>query len=266
MARHGTHRGKPLLSNHQKSWLWGTVPVFETLHARCWPVYELVMANSGESEWHQRIRALAESQQIPLRRESATRLTELCKASDHQGILALLGPFPYAPLAPLLPGANAASVILLLDRLQDAHNFGAIVRSAAAFGTRAVIIGEAEQVPVNSHVARSSAGAVNHVPICRARNLASTLKDCRAAGFRILAATMQGNLSIRNVRLADRYAKAPLVLLIGNEATGIAPELIALCDDTLSIPMTGPVESLNAAVAAGILLFELILGREAISE
>ncbi len=251
------HRGKPLLSNHQKSWLWGTLPVSETLREGIWPVYEVCLASAGETAGQRMCREWAEQRGVPIRRESSDRLTELCKARDHQGVLALLGPFPYTPVEQLLGDVTSQSVLLLLDHVQDAYNFGAIIRSAAAFGAQGAIISSTGQVPVNSHVARSSAGAVNCLPICRVEELAETLGACRAAGFRMLAATMQGELAVHQVRETPPYQNSPLVLIIGNEAEGVSPELLELCDATVRVPMSGPVESLNAAVAASILLFQL---------
>lgn len=231
--------------------------MLETLRVGAWPVVELRVATTTESASLRECRQWAEQRGIPVQVESSERLTQLCKARDHQGVLALMGPFPYTPLKNLLRDVTASTVLLLLDHLQDAHNFGAILRSAAAFGTRGAIIAATGQVPVNSHVARSSAGTVNHLAVSRVEQLMETVQTCRHSGFRVLAATMQGELAVHHVRARGPYQDAPLVLIIGNEAEGVSAELLELCDDTVRIPMSGPTESLNAAVAAGILLFEL---------
>jgi len=246
-----------LLSNHQKSWLWGTVAVWETLQTGRWPIRELVLSEQANQPVHADCRQLAEERGIPCRDESPQRIEQLCKAKDHQGILALLGPFPYAAKQDLLDGIGGAAVLLMLDRLQDPFNFGAIVRTAAALGIEGVIIGSRGQAAISSHVVRSSAGAVNHVPICRVDNLQSMLAECRDRGCQPLAATMDGEIAVDDVRSLPEFRNAPLLLIIGNEAEGVDSALLEQCTATVHIPMRGAVESLNAAVAAGILMFAL---------
>lgn len=256
MPRSGTYHGQPLLSNHQKSWLWGTIPVWETLRQNRWPVYELVLSTTATRPIHQQCLELAKERGLRIRNETSSRLEQLCGASDHQGILALMGPFPYAPLTQLSESRHNSDVIMMLDRLQDPFNVGAIIRSAAAFGIQGVIIGTQSQVGITSHVARSSAGTVNQVPVCRVEHLNETATQLKQLGYQILAATLDAELSVTKARPCSSK-KRPLVVIIGNEATGVSQELLAICDDEISIPMKGTAESLNAAVAAGVILFEL---------
>ncbi len=255
MPRAGTFRGKPLLANHQKSWLWGTIPVWETLHANRWPVYELILSHNANQPIHHKCRELAKKCEIPVREETATRIKQLCGANDHQGILALMGPFPYVRLNQILNATNNSSLIVLLDRLQDPFNMGAIIRSAAAFGVQGVITGTQSQVGITSHVARSSAGTVNQLPICRLDDLHSAIDTLKKNGFQILASTLDAEIPITQVRSAE--TSHPLAVIIGNEATGVSPELLEQCDIQVTIPMKGTAESLNAAVATGIVLYEL---------
>lgn len=249
--------GQKLLSNHQKSWLWGTIAVWETLQTGRWPIHELLLSDQASQQVHEDCRQLAEERDIPCRIESARRLEQLSKAKDHQGILARLGPFPYASLDEILDQLSSAGLLLMLDRVQDPFNFGAIVRTAAALGIEGVIIGTREQAAISSHVVRSSAGAVNHIPICEVDNLQATLEVCRQARCQSLAATMNGAHAVQDIRALPEFSHSPLLLIIGNEARGVAPALLEQCATTVHIPMQGAVESLNAAVAAGILMFAL---------
>ncbi len=255
MPRVGTFRGKPLLANHQKSWLWGTIPVWETLHANRWPVYELVLGSHADQPIHQKCVELAKKHEIPVRQETSARMKQLCGASDHQGILALMGPFPFVPLNQILDSTNSSDVIVLLDRLQDPFNVGAIIRSAAAFGVQGVILGTKSQVGITSHVARSSAGTVNQIPICRVEDWEDSISNLKQNGYQILAATLAAKLPVAQSRSSE--SRQPVVVIIGNEATGVSPSLIEQCDTEILIPMKGTAESLNAAVAAGIILYEL---------
>lgn len=255
MPRAGTFRGQPLLANHQKSWLWGTIPVWETLHANRWPIYELIFSSNATQPIHQKCLELAEKNGIPVREESSARMKQLCGAGDHQGILSLMGPFPFTPLHQLFESANNSDVIVLLDRLQDPFNVGAIIRSAAAFGIQGIVLGTQSQVGITSHVARSSVGTVNQLPICRVDHLEKTIETLKQNNYQILTATLEAERSVAEIRSSN--PRHPVVIIIGNEAAGISPELIALCDNKISIPMKGTAESLNAAVAAGIILYEL---------
>ena len=256
MPRAGTYHGKPLLSNHQKSWLWGTIPVWETLHANRWPIYELVLSTSASQPIHQQCLDVAENRGITIRTEASSRLQQLCGSTDHQGLLALMGPFPYTPISQLLESVNPTDVIVLLDRLQDPFNAGAIIRSAAVFGVQGIVIGTESQVGMTSHVARSSAGTVNQLPVSRVENLNETVAQLQQHGYQILATTVDAKVSVTDIR-ASSDQQHPVVVIIGNEASGVSPDLLSLCDKEISIPMKGTAESLNAAVAAGVVLFEL---------
>ena len=256
MPRAGTYHGRPLLSNHQKSWLWGTIPVWETLLQNRWPIYELVLSPSADQSIHRKCSELAQEQGIAIRQDSATRMKQLCGAGDHQGIIALMGPFPYTPLEKIFEAVNPSDVIVLLDRLQDPFNVGAIIRSAAAFGAQGVVFGKQSQVGINSHVARSSVGTVNQIPISRVDDLNQTVIQMKSQGYQVLSATLDAEQSVTEIRSGGE-SQQPVVIIIGNEATGVSSELQAACDTTISIPMKGTAESLNAAVAAGVILFEL---------
>ena len=188
------------------------------------------------------------------------RLTELCGSRHHQGIAARMGEFPYSDESQLLRlleeeksgQPSLPSLIVVCDRIQDAFNFGAILRCCDGAAATAVVIGSEHQVGVTPHVARSSAGAVNHVQIARVENLADTAAKLSALQFRMVAATEKGDDLTTTSDLSG-----PTCLMIGSEAVGLSAPLLALADVQVRIPMRGSVGSLNAAVAAGILLYEI---------
>ena len=181
-----------------------------------------------------------------------------CRSDEHQGLAARMQPFPYRDVNELVNGLPPNPVLVMLDRVHDPYNFGAIIRSADVLGIDGVIVGTREQALVNSLVARSSAGAVNYVPIAQTNDLASTVKNLRDRNFQIIGTSDHAAASIFETDL-----RKSTLLLIGNEGRGIQPELELLCTHFVQIPVLGQVSSLNAAVSAGILFYEVLRQRAA---
>ena len=170
----------------------------------------------------------------------------------------MMGEFPCGTLDALkarfvdAPHAGAtAPLFVICDRIQDAYNFGAILRCCDAMKVDSVIIGERSQASITPHVARSSAGAVNYQSIFRVRELTAAVDVLKSSGVMVVAATEKASTTLWEANL-----RQPVAFVIGTESTGIAPELLSMCDLQVSIPMLGRVNSLNAAVAAGIVLCE----------
>ncbi len=227
-----------------------------------WPVIELLLDEDLPLETLLELQDFMSSTGIKIQRVPASRLLELCRAEDHQGFLARMGELPCRSLEDLerslqSRGADSENskplppLFIVCDRLQDAHNFGAILRCCDAMKVDGVIIGEKSQVSVTPHVARASAGAVNHLTLYRVPSLADAVVTMKRNGLRILAATEK-----TDTLLWQADSKGSLAVVIGSEAVGIAPDLLSECDLQIAIPMLGGVSSLNAAVAAGIVLYE----------
>lgn len=244
-------RRKNLLGNHQKSFIWGRNVVLETLRACRWPPLQLHLADRLPEETLVEIRALADDLEVPVAIEPFDRLTDHCHSREHQGFLARMPRFPYDDFGDVLKSRHKTSLFAILDSVQDPHNFGAILRSADVLGVDAVIVGTSHQVEVTSLVARSSAGAVNHVKLATVDDLTEGATALKASGFQIVGTQPHGDC-----RIDDYNFCVPTAIIIGNEGTGIRPELLRVCDRTLTIPQIGTVESLNAAVSAGILFYE----------
>ncbi len=244
---------KVLLGNHQRCWIWGKHLVRETLEAGRWPILELILAEDLAQSDLTTVKRLAAARQITVQVQPGDRLTQLGRSTEHQGYLAKMGPYPYRDPAELVSGKPASGTFVLLDGIQDPHNFGAIIRSAEVLGLQGVFVGKHRQAPVGSQVARSSAGAVNHLPIAQAENLVDWSRTLKSSFEYCLIGTHQD----ATVDIWDCDLTIPCVLIIGNEGFGIRPELSDLCDRLVRIPQTGKVQSLNAAVAAGILCYEV---------
>lgn len=252
MARKKRHtRREQILGNHQRCWLWGRNLVLETLVARRWPILELHLADRLSDAERESAAEVATELNVPIVIESADRLRQLAQTRGHQGYLAKMGPFPYADATSVLDACGPTPLFLVLDSMQDPYNFGAVIRSAEVFGVDAVLIGERRQADVTSFVARSSVGAVNRIAIARTTDLAALVHQMRDTGIVVLGASEKADhpLSASNMT-------GPLAVVIGNEGTGITPEVASACDKLIKIPQFGEIGSLNAAVAGGILLYE----------
>ncbi len=243
---------QPLLGSHQRCWLWGRHVVLETMKAGKWPIYELQFADELPQEEQNLAGELAEQLGVPYGFESSRELTKTCGSQEHQGYLAKMPPYPYDDLGALLTSWPTRPLFLILDGIQDPYNFGAILRSAEVLGADAVVIGEQGQTGVTSQVARSSAGAVNYLTLIHSPNLLNVIKDWQSRDVQILGASEKSSVPIYDMDLTG-----PIALLVGNEGFGIRQEFLDVCDREIAIPQTGRVGSLNAAVSAGILLYEV---------
>lgn len=227
--------------------------MLEALAAGRWLPLEVRLAEHLDAPLRQEVATACEARGVAVAEHPGEQLTRWCRTGEHQGLLALMPPYPYAELEAVVAGAREPPLFLILDRIQDPHNFGAILRAAEVFGVDAVFVGEHAQADVTPHVARSSAGAVNHVAVCRIAalpELPGRLRQMR--GVRTWT-TLGGDAA----PLSTVSFQGPCALVIGNEGDGVSPDLAAACDGAVTIPQVGRVQSLNAAVATGVLLYEV---------
>lgn len=260
-------KSKKFSGNHQRGWLWGHHAVIETLMNGNWPVLE-IFASAQAALQHATVLRSQESEGVPLEIVSSDRLEQLSRSSEHQGLVIRLGQFPYQSMetfSTVLADSIARDrqqvkamppvpppLVVICDRIQDTFNFGAILRCCDGANVDGVIVGDRGQAEVTPHVARSSSGAVNHIPIVKVSDLLESARFIKQQGFRLAAADANANTSVWHAPLGG-----PIGLVIGSEATGISTDLQSICDQKLWIPMLGKVTSLNAAVATGILLYEI---------
>lgn len=239
------------LAGHQRSWVWGRHAVLEILEAQRWPMRELYLA--GDLTESDRIVAAEKGEGLGavVNMVDYARIRALCGATDHQGYLARMGPFPYAALDTVLEQGGEMPLYVLLDGLRDAHNFGAIIRSAAALGVDAVIAGGEGQAPVNNHAVRASAGALNRVPIVEADAMSFVVDQLRERGVFCVATMPRAEFSV-----CDCDFKRSVAVVLGNEARGVSPELLVRCDAAIAIPQRSSLDSLNVAAAAALVLYE----------
>ncbi len=250
--------------NHQRGWLWGYHAVTETLTTGKWPVIEIFATQRAYDKSRSLLVSL-QNDNIPLMIVDTDRLEQLSRSTEHQGLVARMGSFPYQSIADFLPlleksfatvhrtgEPSQPPLVVICDRIQDTFNFGAILRCCDGVNVVGVIVGSHGQAEVTPHVARSSSGAVNHIPIVQVDDLLATASLLKEQSLQLVAADSNATSSAWKAPLG-----VPAALVIGSEAHGIAPELLEICDHRVCIPMQGQVTSLNAAVAAGILLYEI---------
>lgn len=168
---------------------------------------------------------------------------------NHQGVMLEVESFKYASLEDL----SDSSRLVILDKIEDPHNLGAIIRSAESFGFNAVIIPERRSASVTSTVYKTSAGAINNIKVVRVTNLTRTIKDLKGQGFWIYGLAGEAHSDISHADLRGKVA-----LVVGNEGEGISRLVRENCDMLINIPMLGRVNSLNASVAAAISMYELL--------
>jgi 23S rRNA (guanosine2251-2'-O)-methyltransferase len=176
-------------------------------------------------------------------------LERLCGSPDHQGVVAEVDPYPYADPGDLLEKEDA--LVVVLDQVQDPHNLGAVSRAAEVAGAAGVVIPERRAASVTPAACKASAGAVEHLPVARVRNVADWLDEAKQKGAWVYGAAAEADRRYTDVDWTGRA-----VLVLGSEGSGMRPRVAETCDELISIPVAGRVGSLNASVAAAVILFE----------
>lgn len=186
------------------------------------------------------------------------RLDQMSVTGKHQGVIAFAAAYEYAEVEDILNAARKKGeppFIFLLDGIEDPHNLGAIIRTANLAGAHGVIIPKHRAAGLTQTVAKTSAGAINYMPVAKVTNLANTIEDLKREGLWFVCADMGGELMYR------LDLRGPIGLVIGNEGSGVGKLVREKCDMAASIPMKGDIDSLNASVAAGVLAYEIVRQR-----
>ena len=183
----------------------------------------------------------------------------MANTPNHQGVIAYVTPYVYREVEDLLQIArnrNEEPFIVILDEIEDPHNLGSIIRTAELTGAHGVIIPKRRSVGVNSTVFKTSAGAVNYLAVAKVTNLARTMDELKKAGLFIYGADMTAKSKSYDTNFSGGVA-----IVIGNEGKGLSRLVKEKCDEVVSIPMLGKLNSLNASVAAGIMMYEVMTDR-----
>ena len=239
--------------------LTGIHAVKEALEAQR-PIDRITIAKGRQDTRIEEIVQLARKNSVPVRFEDRNQLDRLANSKDHQGVVALAAARAAVTLDDILTKANQArgqiGLIILLDGIEDPHNLGAIIRTALAAGAYGVVIPERRAAGLTDTVARTSAGALAHLPVVKVTNLARAMEALKEAGYWLVGLDERADKTYTEVDYTS-----PVGIVLGGEGQGLHELTRKRCDFVVSLPTTGPVRSLNASVAAGIVLFEAVRQR-----
>lgn len=233
----------------------GRNAVTEALESENISVNKVLISNSASAEEKSRIIKLCRQKGIVLQFADSDVLKKLTKSGRNQGMIAYTTEFQYAEVDEILKKAekeNAENFIVILDGIEDPHNLGAIIRSCECAGVHGIIIGKNRACPVNDTVFKTSAGALSNMLIARVTNINQEIEKLKKKGIWVYGAEAGGQ-SIYKTNL-----KGNIAVVIGSEGNGISALTKKLCDGIISLPLAGKINSLNASVACGAVLFEII--------
>jgi 23S rRNA (guanosine2251-2'-O)-methyltransferase len=236
----------------EKDMIFGIRAVIEAIKADK-EIDKIFMRRDMSNELSKELFTVLGEKQVPIIKVPVEKLNRLTK-KNHQGVVAFISAVTYQHIEDIIPslyeeGKNP--FIVILDGVTDVRNFGAIARTCECAGVHAIVVPVRGGAAVNADAVKTSAGALHTLPICRAENLTETIKFIKASGLKVIAASEK---TTKNYTQAD-YS-SPVAILMGAEDIGIAPENLRICDEMVSIPIRGNIQSLNVSVAAGILIYE----------
>lgn len=240
--------------------LYGIHPVYEALVANRRHAYEIYIDREKKSGRFAQLLSLAESRGISLKTIGSGDFRMLAGTARHQGVIARVSPYPLSSVADIMQTVQAGTrtpFLLLLDNIVDPRNLGAIIRTALCAGIDGVILPKDRSATPTPSVSRASAGALEHINLASVTNLVSTIKHFKSMGLWIIGLQKDAEESIFAGDLTG-----PIAVVVGGEQKGIRPLIKKQCDFVVSIPQRGPVDSLNASVAAGVAIYELFRQRQ----
>jgi 23S rRNA (guanosine2251-2'-O)-methyltransferase len=242
--------------------IYGLVPVLEALRAQRRPIHKILIASSANLARLGELIETARRAGVAVEKRDRRALDELTRNAKHQGVVAFVAPLnragSYADADSILASPREVPLVVLLDGIEDPHNLGAILRVCEGAGVDGVFIPEHRAAGLSDTVAKTSAGAVEYVPVARVTNLVPLIDELKDRGIWVIgveggAETIYSNFDYN----------LPLALVFGSEGKGIRRLVREKCDSIVSIPMRGQLNSLNVSVAAGVVLFEVLRQREA---
>ncbi len=231
---------------NNQNYVYGRIPSLNALENR-----KTTKAFVQKSFSDERVLSEIKKARIPLAYVDIAKLDELSSKGNHQGVVLEVKPFEYSDLTSIINISKKKEhpLILILDEIEDPHNFGAIIRSADAFGVDGIIIKKQNQVPVTMIVSKVSTGAIEFMRIAQVANLSVAIEKLKENGYWIYSADGSGNDDYQNIKY-----DGPVALVVGSEGRGISRLVLKNSDFIIKIPMSGHVNSLNVSVATGILL------------
>ncbi|WP_405054350.1 23S rRNA (guanosine(2251)-2'-O)-methyltransferase RlmB [Tepidibacillus marianensis] len=245
-------------SNQDQLYIMGKNSVFEALQSER-SINKIYIAEGIQKSSLHKLLTLAKMKNIITQYSPKKRLDQMTQNGNHQGIVASVAAYDYVELNEIVTNAKSKEkqpFLVLLDEIEDPHNLGSILRSCDVVGVDGVIIPKRRSVGLTTTVSKTSAGAIEHVPVSRVTNMVQTIDWLKDEGFWIVGTDASAEQMYHEIDY-----KLPIVIVIGSEGKGISRLLKEKCDFMVKLPMMGHVNSLNASVAAGIMLYEVYRNR-----
>ncbi|MBC2057718.1 23S rRNA (guanosine(2251)-2'-O)-methyltransferase RlmB [Listeria booriae] len=245
-----------------QEWIVGRNPVSEVLKSER-DIHKILIAEGSQKGSMQQIIGAAKERKIQVQIVPKSKIDKIVSGS-HQGVAAQVAAYQYAELDDLFAKAEEREEMpffIILDELEDPHNLGSIMRTADAVGAHGIIIPKRRSVGLTQTVAKASTGAIEHIPVARVTNISRTMEDLQKRGLWIFGTDASGSSDYRTMD-----ANMPLALVIGSEGFGMSRLVREKCDFLVHLPMRGAVTSLNASVAASVLMYEIYRKRLPLGE
>lgn len=237
----------------------GRNPVIEALQSGR-AINKLMIANGQKEGSIKKIIAMAKERGVVISYVERQKLNSMAKSDNHQGVMAFVAAYDYVELEELINSVEGKDAFfIVLDEINDPHNLGSIMRTADAVGAHGIIIPKRRAVGLTPVVAKTAAGALEYVPVCRVTNVSRTIETLKEHNIWVAGTDMSGEQSHYKSNMTGRFA-----LVIGSEGSGISRLVKEKCDFLMHIPMVGHVESLNASVAASVIMYEAFKQRQGI--
>lgn len=221
-------------------------------------IEKILFRKGVKSDLFQELFKIVKQRQIPFQYVPNEKLNRI-NSGNHQGVIGFVSPIVYQSIESIIPilfEQGKIPFILVLDRITDVRNFGAIARTAECAGVNAIIIPNKGSAQIGSDAVKTSAGALNHIMICRVDKLNTTLSYMKNSGLKIISATEKAGINYSEINYQH-----PMAIVVGSEEDGVSEEILKMSDEIVKIPILGNIESLNVSVACGIILYEAVKHR-----
>lgn len=242
--------------NMEQEMIYGRNAVSEALKSQDVTINQVYLQKDIQRHLVKKVVDLAKEKRIPIKEVPKVKLDQMVGAVSHQGIVAEVSPYTYCEIEDMLEDARQKGekpFLMILDGIQDPHNLGSIIRSAECSGVHGIIIPKRHSVQVTATVVKVSAGATAHVKVARVGNINQIIEELKKNNIWIYGAEAEGEVNYQ-----DENYESAMALVIGAEGKGLSKLTKELCDFRLRIPMKGQLNSLNASVAASVLMFQVL--------
>ena len=241
----------------EKDMIFGIRAVIEAVQTGK-EIDKILMRREMTSELSRELFAALNGLQVPVQYVPLEKLNKMTM-KNHQGVIAFISPVAYQRIEDIIPGIyeeGRLPFIVVLDGVTDVRNFGAIARTCECAGVDAIIIPTKGGASINADAVKTSAGALMTIPVCREANIGNVLKYLVSSGIKLIAASEKATKNYTEASMGE-----PIAFIMGSEDEGVSSDYLRLCDEMVSIPMLGTIDSLNVSVAAGVLIYEAVRQR-----